>query len=222
MINNRTFCHFKPSFVIIFQCNKFFSADTFTIFYLGGSTLKTTVKQVTVELIDDGHRVMRQYSIATKDGILMTHRLEKLLSGSVIRRHEERLEAHYGEWHDIQFIGMVWQPPYRLLQEISEDRKELQRELFNMAGSSDLTEYPTLTVPMKECNHKISELIKTELDLRKQLKARLRELDDIKTIRDLEALESDFTCPAWLLDSDSEPKPDIAEKPPKLPAPYSW
>ena len=165
---------------------------------------------------------MRQYSIATKDGVLMTHRLEKLLSGSVIRRHEERLDAHYGEWHDIQFVGMVWRPPYRLLQEIADDRKELQRELFQMEGLNDLTEYPTLDIPMKECSHKISELIKTELDLRKKLKARLHELDDIKTIRDLEALESEFTCPAWLLDSESESKPDSTEKPPQVPTPYSW
>lgn len=142
--------------------------------------MKTTVETVDVELIDDGHRTIRRYFIATKNGILMTHRLEKLLNGGVIRRHEERLDAHYGDWHDIQSIGMVWQPPYQLLREIAENRKELQRELFQMEGLTDLTEYPTLDIPMKECSHEISELIKVELSLRKKLKARLRELDQIK------------------------------------------
>ena len=181
--------------------------------------MKTTVKTVTVELIDDGHRTFRTYSIVTKNGILMTHRLEKLLAGNVIRHHEERLDSHYGEWHDVQFVGMVWQPPYKLLREISDDRKELQRELFNMTGSCDLTDYPTLDVPMKECSHKITELIQTELRLRKQLKARLRELDDIKTIKDLEDLSSGAFCGAWEIDgAPTAWKPDET----CTPKPYAW
>ena len=185
--------------------------------------MKTAVKNVEVELIDDGRRAIRRYSIATKNGILMTHRLEKLLNGNIIRNHEERLDAHYGDWHEIQFIGLVWQPPYQLLREIAEDRLGLQRELFNMEGSSDLTEYPTLDVPMKECSHKISELMLQELHLRKKLKARLTELDQIKARKNAETDE--LVCPAWNLDSTCDVKPsDDSWKPklPDMPTPYSW
>lgn len=196
--------------------------------------MKTTVKSVEVELIDDGRRVVRRYSIATKSGELMTHRLEKILNGNVIRNHEERLDAHYGDWHEIQFIGMVWQPPYQLLREIAEDRTGLQRELFSMEGASDLTEYPTLDVPMKECSCKISELILTELNLRKKLKTRLAELDQIKARKDSETdMTGGAICTAWELASyetsghdtvlDSSPdddlwKPDIT----CAPKPYAW
>ena len=185
--------------------------------------MKTAVKNVEVELIDDGRRTIRRYSIATKNGILMTHRLEKLLNGNIIRNHEERLEAHYGDWHEIQFIGLVWQPPYQLLREITEDRKGLQRELFNMEGASDLTEYPTLDLSVKECNRKISELMLTELNLRKKIKARLAELDQIKVRKNAEADE--LVCPAWDLDSACSTEPsDGPQKPklPSMPAPYSW
>ena len=189
--------------------------------------MKTTVEKVTVELIVDGHRTFRTYYIATKDEVLMTHRLEKLLTGHVIRRHEERLDAHYGEWHELQLIRMVWQPPYQLLREIAEDRKALQRELFQMEGLTDLTEYPTLDVPMKDCSRKISELMETELKLRKKLKARIRELDRIKEERDAEMEVPGAICSAWELDgasTDTDADAETIWRPDTTcaPKPYAW
>jgi hypothetical protein len=74
---------------------------------------------------------------------------------------------------------------------------------------------------MKECSHKISELIKTELSLRKKLKARIKELDQIKASQSAQMDEFDAICTAWEYEScGTEPKqkPDQS----RVPAPYSW
>ncbi len=176
--------------------------------------MKTTVKSVTVEMLVDGHRTFHVYSIVTGSGDLMTKRLQKLLDGSIADSYQRRHDTP-----DVQFIGAIWSAPYQLLKEITDDRKALQRELFQMEGLTDLTEYPMLGIPMKECSHKISELMETELKLRKQLKTRIRELDRIKAEHDAELETPGFVCSDWGLgDARTARKPIM----PSMPTPYSW
>ena len=190
--------------------------------------MKTTVERATVEMIVDGHRSFYAYSIATRSGDLMTKRLKKLLDGSIISNYQRQHDHLYSDWPpDVQFVGAVWAPPYQLLREIAEDRKALQRELFQMEGLTDLTEYPTLDIPMKECSHKISELMETELKLRKKLKARIRELDRIKEERDAETEAPGAFCSAWELDgvdTDACTDADMTWQPDTTcaPKPYAW
>jgi hypothetical protein len=93
-------------------------------------------------------------------------------------------------------MGMVWKRPCRLLEEIIEDRFRLQHELFMLEGISDLTEARKNLVSLEAAeDFEISLAIWYELDLRKSIKQRIRELDFIVA-----------TCNAE----------------PKIPVPYSW
>ena len=134
--------------------------------------MRTTVDRVYVEVIDNGKAGLRSYPIRTPEGELMAHRLEQLVAGK------------FHEQPDIRSVGMYWKEPYQLLQEIVDNRAELQHELYKMEGTSELAMTPILLVPKKAPSCTISELILKELRLRKQIKARLRELDQIKEAKD--------------------------------------
>lgn len=138
--------------------------------------MKTTERNVIVEITDNGKLKRHVYSIATGDGELMTHRLKRLLSGKIGHKRGD----FYGERYEIHFMGLVWAPPYRLLQEVLQDRIRLQRELFSLEGESELTQISPAPIPEKASDTKISTLLLRELDYRASIKARIRELERTK------------------------------------------
>lgn len=122
---------------------------------------------------------------------------------------------------------MVWKQPCVLLQEIAHDRAELQHELYLLEGENDLSSAQLAPIPPAATNLDVSLAIWRELELRRAIKRRIRELDRTKALRDTEAASSDFTCSAWELDSTcagASSSGDELEKPqlPNIPTPYSW
>lgn len=130
--------------------------------------MKTSEETVVVEVKIDGKVVRHTYPIATDDGELMTHRLKRLMAGKVGHPsgpHSSCEEAH--------FIGMIWKPPYQILQEILRDRMALQDELRACEGKSNFTEAEPIVIPDRADSGKITTMIQDELKLRGILKARL-------------------------------------------------
>jgi len=154
-------------------------------YFTGGRTLmETTVRKVFVEVIDNGKLRVLPCPIRTADGKLMSQRLKRLISGNYQWNYavwrDDCDEAHIFVNHDVQSLGLVWKKPYTLLTEIVQDRIELQRELYMLEGTSELTRVAPVLVLDDTTNAGISEIIMRELELRKAIKSRLRELGDIK------------------------------------------
>ena len=147
--------------------------------------METTVKRVFVEVIDNGKPRVLPCPIRTTDGKLMTQRLKRLINGNyqwnyAVWRNDCE-DAHIFVNHDVYSQGLVWKKPYTLLTEIVQDRVELQRELYMLEGTSELTRVAPVLVLDDATNSSISETILHELELRKAIKSRLRELGDIKS-----------------------------------------
>ena len=143
--------------------------------------MRTSEECVVAEIESNGRTYERKFYIATKNGELMTRRLRRLLAGSIShyydQRNRERVYFH--------FVGMIWRPPYRLLQEIVQDRLSLQTELaglvVNTADAADLNlngllrELPT-PIPEKAPHDKITTLMQHELELRRELDSKIKEV----------------------------------------------
>lgn len=133
--------------------------------------MKTSEKSVIVE-VEVGGKIMRHiYPIVTGNGDLMTHRLKRLMAGRV--GHPRSPHDGYEEAH---FMGMVWKPPYQILQEILRDRIDLQSQLLAVEGKNNFTEIEPIKIPKKAENGKITTLVQEELKLRGILKARLKSI----------------------------------------------
>lgn len=130
--------------------------------------MKTSEKTVVVEVKVAGRVVRHTYPIATENGDLMTHRLKRLMAG-----HVGHSRNPHDAYEDVHFIGMIWRPPYQLLQEISHDRLDLQDQLRACEGKSNFTEAEPAEIPDKAENGKITTMIQDELKMRGLLKARL-------------------------------------------------
>lgn len=143
--------------------------------------MKTSEKYVVAQIETNGQVTERKFYIYGKDGVLMTHRLRRLLEGKIQHYYdEEHRETVY-----FHFVGMVWRPPYRLLQEIVQDRLLLQADLAGLATSGALShiaeldgllrELPT-PIPEKAPSDDITRLMRHELDLRHRLNIKIREI----------------------------------------------
>lgn len=141
--------------------------------------MKTTVKSVIVEVMDGGRLKRHIYPIATSDGELMTHRLERLLKGKL---GHGRVTT-YGEPRDIHYVGMVWYAPYTLLEELVQDRLKLQQKLQESGGESLAANLPIAKVPDGESCHRVTELMLRELKYRRQIKTRINHLGQQKSKR---------------------------------------
>ena len=130
--------------------------------------MKTDERNVVVEVTENGRAKRLIYPIATDDGELMTHRLKRLIAG--------KLGASDGDGgkREIHFVGMIWRKPYPLLQEILNDRLELQKELIELGDGNKLTRIPPITIPEKASNGNITTLLQKELKLRDSLKRRIK------------------------------------------------
>ena len=128
-----------------------------------------------VEITDNGRRKRHVYPISDH-GELMTHRLRRLLNGRLGHIRGD----YYTERHEICFVGLVWQSPYVLLREITQDRLRLQEELMELEGPSWLTEILPIVVPDKASDAKISALMLQELGNRAEIKARIQEAEQAK------------------------------------------
>lgn len=126
--------------------------------------LKTTEKTVIVAITDNGEPKRHVYPIATADGELMTHRLSRLLDGKLGHCRND----FYEEWHDIRFVGLVWEKPYRLLEEIAMDRQKLEQELVELGWMSSAL---SVRIPEDATDKQISAMIRTELETRRLRKS---------------------------------------------------
>lgn len=141
--------------------------------------MKTSEKTVTVEVKIGNRTTRRVYPIVSKKGELMTHHLRKLMAGGVKAQRNSRGE----EIGTIHFIGMIWKPPYRILQEVIRDRMEKQTELAGLVQRhgelvplEGLLTVTAAVIPEKADNTKITTLLQHELDLRHQIDLKIGEM----------------------------------------------
>ena len=127
---------------------------------------------VIVEMAEKGRHKRYAFPIMTEDGTLMTHRLRRLMMGKCGSRRSDGNEV---EQH---FVGMVWKPPYTVLQTLLDERSDLQEELLIREGHNELTDVPLPEVPSKRIpNDEMTCLVSYELKLRKALKADISKYD---------------------------------------------
>ena len=132
--------------------------------------MKTKEKSVVVEVkVGESKRLRRlSYPIADSDGSLMTNRLRRLIAGKLGRSESD-------EEREIHFMGMVWNPPYTILQELAAERLLLQRQLQLMGDRSKLATASPLLAPERAANEEITEMVSRELWLREQMKAKIQQ-----------------------------------------------
>ncbi len=140
--------------------------------------MKTTQKSVTVEVMDGGKMKRYVFPIVTSDGDLMTHRLRRLMAGKIGHGHS----AACSEQRDVRYLGMIWRPPYTLLQEIVWDRLRLQHDLSQLGDASELAEMPITVIPDRAPNDEITSLTLRELRARTRMKVRINELSQKKEL----------------------------------------
>lgn len=141
----------------------------FATSYKGVVLLKTTEKTVIVEFRDNGKLKRHTWPIATANGDLMLNRLSRLLDGKI----GHGINDFYGEWHDIEYVGMIWPRPCRLLEEIRQSRLKLERELAELLDKDEYFSESVWTPP-NALDDQISDAIKREISLRKKAKAQIR------------------------------------------------
>ena len=130
--------------------------------------MKTSEKSVVVEITENGREKRLLYPIACDADELMTHRLRRLISGKI------GCTGADGVRRDIHFVGMVWRRPYRILQELVQDRIMLQQKLIELEGHDKLTDTPPIIIPDRANHQKITTLVQNELHLRDELKRRIK------------------------------------------------
>ena len=130
--------------------------------------MKTTVKEVIVE-VKEGSQVRRHtFPIVSKDGDLMTHRLKRLMDGKLSTRHSNGPDS---EQH---FIGMVWRPPYTLLHELHEENQALKGKLVHLDGCDNLVVAESPRIPRRVPYDTITQMVRDELKLYYSLRRRIK------------------------------------------------
>jgi hypothetical protein len=132
--------------------------------------MKTAENEIRVLVDLCGTPVLRHYPIRTKNGDLMTNRLEHILDGKIGRTRG----MDDAEKFDIEVLGVIWLRPYTILRELREDCIKKQSEILRRDGHSLLTDDATCIIPEDAPDEYISKLVRHELKLRRALK---RELD---------------------------------------------
>ena len=168
--------------------------------------MKTSEKYVVAQIETNGRVTERKFYIRGKDGVLMTHRLHRLLEGRVQHYYdEEHRETVY-----FHFVGMVWRPPYTILHEVLQDRLFRQTKLAGIVANYPLStaveldgmlsELPTI-IPERAPNDEISSAIRHELDLRHRLGIKIKEIKNLRGSRVPIPYTSDFDNDSggWLI-----------------------
>ena len=152
-----------------FNSDIIISAENFlfsVIYHIGGSTLKTEVEKLVVEVTEDGKRARKSYPIVNNNGEVMAHRLSRLLAGKLGGSNMDTV---------VHFVGAVLSPPYTVLQMLIAERHSLQDSLLILEGHSELTDMDFPRVPTSAPNDEITRLVLQELRRRKMLKKRLKQ-----------------------------------------------
>lgn len=131
--------------------------------------MKTREKNVIVEITDNGRVRRRSYPIADENGNLMTNRLRRLISGKLGHSYSD-------EGRSIHFVGMVWNKPYIILQELVAERMALQRTLMLLGDQSNLALAKPRPIPTSASHEIITTLVLKELKLRDKMKVRINQL----------------------------------------------
>lgn len=129
--------------------------------------MKTKERSVVVEVKEGGKLKRLVFPIACENGELMTHRLDRLMAGKISGGSD-------GVRRDTHFVGVVWKPPYSLLQELTQDRVKMQQKLVELVGHDKLTDIPPSFIPERANQTKITTLMQKELRLRRELKRRIK------------------------------------------------
>ena len=146
--------------------------------------MKTKEKRVTVEVECAGKRRRFNLSIRNQKGELMTHRLKQIATGYISARTLSRLDSDIaqavrtGDGDAVRFIGIVWKPPYTILQEVLQDRLQLQEQLKKVDEFQNEPEslYEVTVIPEKADNAEITRLLIRELKARRTIKSRIKTL----------------------------------------------
>lgn len=134
--------------------------------------MKTSEHSVIVDLKCNGSLRRCSFPIVTKDGELMTHRLDWLLKGKIPHSHEDGVPKH-----DVHFVGIVWHKPFNLLNEVMRDRRALQIKLQRLCYSDPLVEIPLPYVSTSASNSIVSMTLQKELALREKLKKQIKKYE---------------------------------------------
>ena len=131
--------------------------------------MKTSEHSVIVDLTSNGNVRRCSFPIVTKDGELMTHRLDRLLIGKISHSCEDGVPKN-----DIHFVGIVWRRPFNLLNEVMRDRRALQIKLQHLCYTDPLVEIPLPYVSMSASSSIVSMTLQSELALREKLKKQIK------------------------------------------------
>ena len=134
--------------------------------------MKTSEHSVIVDLTSNGSLRRCSFPIATKDGELMTHRLERLLKGKIGHSCIDGIAKN-----DVHFVGIVWRKPFNLLNEVMRDRRALQIQLQRLCYSDPLVEIPLPYVSMSATDTIVSMTLQRELALREKLKKQIKKYE---------------------------------------------
>ena len=130
--------------------------------------MKTTVEKVIVEVSENDRNRRYSFPIRDKNNELMTHRLKRLMDGKLSTRHSN------GPDTEPHFIGMVWKPPYTLLQELCEENRALKSKLIHMDGCGHLVVAEPPVVPRRASHDTITQMVRDELKLYYSLRRRIK------------------------------------------------
>ena len=142
--------------------------------YLGevAHFMKTSEHNVIVDLKSNGSLRRCSFPIATKDGELMTHRLDRLLKGKISHSCEDGVPKS-----DVHFVGIVWHRPFNLLNEVMRDRRALQIKLRRLCYTDPLIDIPLPYVSMSATSNIVSMTLQSELALREMLKKQIKKYE---------------------------------------------
>lgn len=132
--------------------------------------MKTTEGKIVIEVIDDNGRLRRHtLPIVDKNGDLMTNRLRRVIANV--------LSGSYGD-ENRHYVSakMVWEKPYTILRELAEERARLQDKLTEKGYRGTLTQMLPLEMPIDLPDEIITNLVKQELELYKEIKRVLKEM----------------------------------------------
>lgn len=156
--------------------------------------METTVEKVYVqELWSDGSITTKPYSIRDSKGMLMIERLRKFASSNKSQLGSGTKYDTHGDGYDndhifsryrISYLGISWKRSLALVEEITKDRAALQEELFKLEGESELTRY-IAPLPSDASDPVISAAVLAELNLRRDIKRRIRKLDRAKEAQNI-------------------------------------
>lgn len=131
--------------------------------------MKDEVETAVIEVTEDGRHRRYSFPVVTESGKLMTHRLRRLLDG--------KFGSHSSNGQVVvqHFVGMVWNPPYGVLELLIRERRALQDELLLIEGHNEDTDTPLTIIPERAANDEITRLVRHELKLHKKFSARINQ-----------------------------------------------